>query len=591
MKKLLGLFLLLNSITLQSQSSFDSGFKKGFCEGYKDKCGAYSSCPSAPSAPSPSAYQSSDSYTDGYNTGFKQGMNRDCRNKGSNGAYANPKYISPIDPSTNDAIIKHRESYKKQEQIRKNNNTEAISTVATGLITALLTTDFKGNNATKLWQWGSEQSDPEIAIGFYTESISKYPRYDGAIYFSRGINYIETGEYEAALSDLNIAYELSSSKFIDLDIFYADICFAKGETKFELGDYDGAILDYNESLKFKPLQHFEKIRNRKAKAEIAINLGLNKALELWNNGKKSSSLDLALYYFSESISMYPKFDGAIYFSRAVTYFEKKLYNKALSDLNIAYKLSSSILKDPDLFYADICFKRGETKFELGDYDGAILDYNESLKFNPKHQELILNKTNLILAQKELIYNPNIAKKETKEKQTSEKVVTKEQSISKDNFDNQHIEVKEKSISDLNEISIFESNAIGGFFPIFVTTDKRFLISSFTDEKGEEYINIYNFKNYEKLIGPHKVEGALSVYSENNSQKIYIMNEKKGLILNVDNLTFEDCKMSWEAQGELMIAGKKAYMSEMQWDKMEPKLIMTDFTITGKGSYIKITPNQ
>ena len=122
MKKILGFLLLFATITLQSQSSFDSGFKKGFCEGYKDKCRV--SCPSAPSAPSPSAYQSYDSYTDGYNTGFKKGMNkgqRDCADgvNGSDGAYANPKGLdsnpqsltrtSPYSNSNNNPIISSEE--------------------------------------------------------------------------------------------------------------------------------------------------------------------------------------------------------------------------------------------------------------------------------------------------------------------------------------------------------------------------------------------------------------------------------------------------------------------------------------------------
>jgi len=56
------------------QSDFDKGFEDGHCEGWKDVKGEYSICPIAPIPPIPKIGQSSNSYRDGYNTGFKAGM-------------------------------------------------------------------------------------------------------------------------------------------------------------------------------------------------------------------------------------------------------------------------------------------------------------------------------------------------------------------------------------------------------------------------------------------------------------------------------------------------------------------------------------
>jgi hypothetical protein len=61
------------------QSDFDKGFEDGHCEGWKDVKGEYSICPISPIPPIPKIGQSSDSYRDGYNTGFKAGM-RAARN-------------------------------------------------------------------------------------------------------------------------------------------------------------------------------------------------------------------------------------------------------------------------------------------------------------------------------------------------------------------------------------------------------------------------------------------------------------------------------------------------------------------------------
>tara|TARA_B110000116_G_C16199415_1_gene300201 strand:- start:75 stop:368 length:294 start_codon:yes stop_codon:yes gene_type:complete len=61
------------------KSEFDKGFEDGWCEGWKDVKGQNSFCPFAPFPPFPTLSQSSDSYRDGYNTGFKAGM-RKARN-------------------------------------------------------------------------------------------------------------------------------------------------------------------------------------------------------------------------------------------------------------------------------------------------------------------------------------------------------------------------------------------------------------------------------------------------------------------------------------------------------------------------------
>jgi hypothetical protein len=60
------------------KTKFAQGFEDGHCEGWKDEKGQYAICPVAPIAPIPKVGQSSDSYRDGYNTGFKRGI-RDAR--------------------------------------------------------------------------------------------------------------------------------------------------------------------------------------------------------------------------------------------------------------------------------------------------------------------------------------------------------------------------------------------------------------------------------------------------------------------------------------------------------------------------------
>ena len=62
------------SIEETYKTEFCEGFEDGYCEGWKDVKGTYAICPIAPICPIPQIGQSSDSYKDGYNTGFKKGM-------------------------------------------------------------------------------------------------------------------------------------------------------------------------------------------------------------------------------------------------------------------------------------------------------------------------------------------------------------------------------------------------------------------------------------------------------------------------------------------------------------------------------------
>ena len=198
MKKVLGFFLLIVSITLQSQSSFNSGFKKGFCEGYKDKCGAYSSCPNAPNAPSPSGYQSSDSYTDGYNTGFKKGMNKGQRDKSnlSNGAYANPK-----GPDSNPIALPNSSSYTNS------NNNPIISSEALitfGLVGGVLLAEllFSKENRTK-----RQNKKDAATINYLTEAIN-LDSTNPELYYYRGLFKIQVGLLADYLLDFQKACEL-----------------------------------------------------------------------------------------------------------------------------------------------------------------------------------------------------------------------------------------------------------------------------------------------------------------------------------------------------------------------------------------------
>ncbi|MFN4149423.1 MAG: hypothetical protein ACK4IX_00625 [Candidatus Sericytochromatia bacterium] len=75
MKKILILIMLLVSLVASSQTNFDKGFEDGYKKGY---CQDQGNCiaPIPPIAPIPNVYESTSSYQDGYNRGFKIGLEK-----------------------------------------------------------------------------------------------------------------------------------------------------------------------------------------------------------------------------------------------------------------------------------------------------------------------------------------------------------------------------------------------------------------------------------------------------------------------------------------------------------------------------------
>lgn len=80
MKKIYYLLFIINSIVAVAQSDFDKGFKTGYKEGYCYNKGVACIAPMPPITPIPSINEKLNSYTDGYNRGFKTGLDAQKNN-------------------------------------------------------------------------------------------------------------------------------------------------------------------------------------------------------------------------------------------------------------------------------------------------------------------------------------------------------------------------------------------------------------------------------------------------------------------------------------------------------------------------------
>ena len=131
-KQVATLFLLFVTIVALGQNNYDRGFKNGYKEGY-----SYNdiSCvaPVPPITPIPLIGESSDNYQDGYNRGFKTGLenkqakktnsgdyqtNSDSRQQGGQGPYL-PKYSSLDYGVLMNALEMKHAQYEQNEQMKK----------------------------------------------------------------------------------------------------------------------------------------------------------------------------------------------------------------------------------------------------------------------------------------------------------------------------------------------------------------------------------------------------------------------------------------------------------------------------------------
>ena len=117
----------------------------------------------------------------------------------------------------------------------------------------------------------------------------------------------------------------------------------------------------------------------------------------FNRGVKKNEIgdySNAIEDFNKSIQLNP-FIGTVYFHRGVAKFENGYFKSALRDFDKSIELY------PEDSYA--YYNRGLIKLNhINDFEGAILDFNESIKINPFDQpavELIKNETKNSLAKK------------------------------------------------------------------------------------------------------------------------------------------------------------------------------------------------
>jgi tetratricopeptide (TPR) repeat protein len=191
------------------------------------------------------------------------------------------------------------------------------------------------------------------AILNYTTAIKLDP--EMKYYENRGLMFIETEDYQNAISDFNEAllYDTSNST----------LYFNRGYTQALSGNYESAIKDYSRA-----------ISNDSTNAKIFVNRG-----DLWSGVEERQK---AIFDFTSALSLNNK-DELAYFNRAKEFAKIEMFEQAIDDYSMAIILNPSNVE----YY----FLRGELKVTAAEFLSAAADYTKIISLQPDNGNAYYNR--------------------------------------------------------------------------------------------------------------------------------------------------------------------------------------------------------
>ena len=197
-------------------------------------------------------------------------------------------------------------------------------------------------------------------LKLYDEAIHNYTtaiKLDAEMkyYLNRGLMFIETGDYDIAISDFDEALLFDSTN--------SALYFNRGYTKALSGNYESAIKDYSKA-----------ISHDSTNAKVFVNRG-----DLWSGVKEHQK---AIFDFTSAISLNDR-DELAYFNRAKEFAKIGMIKQAIDDYSKAIILNPSNIE----YY----FLRGELKFGAAKFLSAAADYTIIISLQPDNGNAYYNR--------------------------------------------------------------------------------------------------------------------------------------------------------------------------------------------------------
>lgn len=392
------LILSLLSVLSYSQSNYDKGFKAGYEEGYcYNDFGCIS--PIIPLTPMLNIGENNDSYQDGYNRGFKMGMEdkQGSKAKTDYSNNSNQQVYSTYQHTYTPADLSAIRNELERRQAAYDNNKKYVDNLIDWIYDLKSKTkdqtfldamdirykklrSFDGQDLSLLSdQIRQVELDIKEDINSYNARLESAN--DPVKYWNKGNDFLKEKKYRDAIQQYGYVAQLAPN--------FAESYLNRGYAYQSLGDRISAIEDFSKYIQIggqNPLvyeyrgwaQYYQE-NYMKALADF------NKQIEntpdspraYYNRGSAKSELNDyygAINDYLKAIELNENFSMA-YNNIAWAKFKLKKYSDALVDANKAINLDNKNYVAYD--------SRAEIKFHLKDYKGCISDSDNAINLNPK----------------------------------------------------------------------------------------------------------------------------------------------------------------------------------------------------------------
>jgi tetratricopeptide (TPR) repeat protein len=190
--------------------------------------------------------------------------------------------------------------------------------------------------------------DWKNGMTLWNDVIEKFPKKIPIAYLSRGTEYADLGQWDAAIADYTMA--------IEIDPKFANAYSNRGVAFGNLGQWDKAIADYTLAIKIDP------------KFPMTYS---NCGIAYGNLGQWRKAIDC----YTMAIEIDPKFKDA-YSNRGIAYGNLGQWSEAVSDFSRAIEI------DPN--FADAYSNRGVAYRNLRQLEKSIADYSRAIEIDPKY---------------------------------------------------------------------------------------------------------------------------------------------------------------------------------------------------------------
>jgi tetratricopeptide (TPR) repeat protein len=247
----------------------------------------------------------------------------------------------------------------------------------------------------KLYQQGNDRAfrgEHDRAISSYTQAIALDPNFVLA-YCARGGSSLELKEYRKAETDYNTALKLSPAFAI------ADGGLA--QVYYELGEYAAALVACNRAIQRDAenldLFHCRALINKKigdaagilSDCKFILERQPNDLSARWLNSRahfQMSNYQLAIFNFNQYLNLRAD-DFYAHYYRGICYERLGNLTQALVDLDCAIGIAEMAI---------LYRRRGRIRQQLGDFTGAMSDYDRAIDLDPQMAQAYANRADIYI---------------------------------------------------------------------------------------------------------------------------------------------------------------------------------------------------